>query len=265
MGLLQKALLLEKHFFANLSFAEICKKYAIATSAIFTQNENEFSISACFGFDAESILKSISTFDFWNGLFQNKNYIDAEAETLSPFFQLFSNELKETVSRVICKKIENENFCMLVFQNDELSNLEINHFFSDVSHLNETQNNFFDFSKIDFSRVLQNENTTLISLDFDKAIRLSLQNQNEKFSATLYAEIFAKLSETFLKPNAIFPSLENRANIVLFAHENFDLSLLQNHFAYFLKPILQNESANISLKKIGSAKAQNEIIQFIHS
>lgn len=266
MGLLQKALLLEKHFFAGFSFSALCKKHAVSTAAVFTRHENVFSVSACIGFDAESISKSVSTADFWTGLFQNKNYIDAELDALSPYFQLFSDTIKKSLSHIMCKKISNETFCMLILQNEEMTNVEINDFFSDVSKY-ETGDNCFENRKFDFSPALKSGSAALVLLDANSAIRTSLKNQggNEKLSNALYTAIFSKLFDAFLKPNAIFPSCKNRANIILFSHENFDLLLLHSHLSSLCEPILANASSLISLKKIGSAKHADTIARFINA
>ena len=58
--------------------------------AVLFSSGSDFRIILNKGFNAETVRKSVSTADFWNGVIQDENWHFIKGEQLNPFFQLFS-------------------------------------------------------------------------------------------------------------------------------------------------------------------------------
>ena len=93
MGLLTKANTLDKE--KGMAFSDFVKKYKLKFCAVFEKNDNNFLIKNSIGFDGVSILSSLSTQDYWNGICSNFNELNIFSDdnrTLFPLLQLFSFE-----------------------------------------------------------------------------------------------------------------------------------------------------------------------------
>lgn len=62
----------------------------LAGFAVFFPQGSEFRIILNKGFNAETVRKSVSTADFWNGMLNEEGWHFIRGDALTPFFQLFS-------------------------------------------------------------------------------------------------------------------------------------------------------------------------------
>ena len=123
MGLLQEALLaankknerqeglltkIERAAVDSNSFQSWAYLNQLKHAALFQCIENKYVITHARGIDGETILTSISSFDFFSGtLLSSENWTCAKKETKSiePFYQLLSQEYKESVNTICFLKL----------------------------------------------------------------------------------------------------------------------------------------------------------------
>lgn len=110
-GLLKKA----EYFLQSdiCNFEKIARKYTLDKLALFVKDGNNFFISYSYGFNKESITKSFSTCDFWNGTVNTDKWNVYEKEDLIPFLQLLSSDDKFNIEKIYIKRINNESIIFI--------------------------------------------------------------------------------------------------------------------------------------------------------
>ncbi|MCQ2575480.1 MAG: hypothetical protein MJ162_01975, partial [Treponema sp.] len=102
---------------SNISFFSFTKKYGLNCCCSFSKKANHFYITNSIGFDGDSILKSYSTDDFWNGaiLPEDRIITYTQADTnLNSFKQFFSDTLLfDLESLTILKTSKNTSLFVL--------------------------------------------------------------------------------------------------------------------------------------------------------
>ncbi|MCF0241814.1 MAG: hypothetical protein HUK25_04205 [Treponema sp.] len=167
-SLLERAMALSK----GLSFFEFIKKYNLSHCAIFKKTGVKYSMHFSAGFDAETILESISTADFWNGTIENDKWFfyNKENNSINEILQLFSSELKEKIS--FAQIFKHENYILLIAQSDnDTSDYSLSDMALDFVDLNYSKENKIVFKNnsnynfkicVDYSKALDKTVNSLI-------------------------------------------------------------------------------------------------------
>lgn len=92
----QKKKIVDYHSFSD--------RAALKQSAVLVPFGKRFFMRYEHGFDAASILKSISTVDFWNGTVpQHQEWHTFSGDELEPFYQLFSDDVVQNLTHIHVK------------------------------------------------------------------------------------------------------------------------------------------------------------------
>ena len=79
----------------GLAFSDFINKHSLKSCAVLDQNNSYYYVKHSIGFDALSIISSVSTADFWDGICRESQTVYTFSEkSLSPLLQLFSENLK---------------------------------------------------------------------------------------------------------------------------------------------------------------------------
>lgn len=116
MGLLSIASHLDDKPKQGLAFSDFILKYKYNCCAILQKTENIFSVINSIGFDGKSIISSISTPDFWQGICTKKNIIynfSTKNNTITPLLQLFSLQMKESISEISVMQNNDERIILV--------------------------------------------------------------------------------------------------------------------------------------------------------
>jgi hypothetical protein len=116
MGLLSRALALAtfKSFSGTLTespgidFFEIAEESCMGQCAVITQVDGSYHIKQNHGFTAETIVRSVSSADFWNGVFAQETengWIIKKGEDISPFSHLFSESDREGLESLMLRRV----------------------------------------------------------------------------------------------------------------------------------------------------------------
>lgn len=108
VGLLKKSLNVSTD--DSLDFFEFIKKYSIQYAAFLTRVNNFYYAEYSSGLDGKSIINSVSTVDFWDGIFKNNpehQRFTNDDNSITTFYQFFSSQLKEKITSLDIFKYDN--------------------------------------------------------------------------------------------------------------------------------------------------------------
>ena len=181
MGLLKKASLLTSTEVMP-DFFSYCKNNSISHFCILEKNGNNYFISNSYGFDYESIAKSYSTEDFWNGTITEKNQnikFDNSLYTTNPLLQFFSNSIQNKLKEInVLYKDDNKIY---INCNSDIKHTEFSKKNNYIFNLSESDNLPLNKYQVDFS--------SYIEQFIIKNINISEENQK----TTIFNEISNRL------------------------------------------------------------------------
>lgn len=236
MGLLSKANLLDtnQEKTSGLAFSNFVRKYNIKCCALFEKVNDNYIITNSIGFDFNSIIKSKSTIDFWNGL--------NESSDLSIFKQFFSSELSEKIKTINVKKINSEKILMLC------NSIITESIKSDLQSLT-AENSICEY-----------ENITNKNVQFSK-IELKINNVDTTFISSISEEIFNRLINFYFKEIKILKNM-NTIKLMVPVNETFESQLFNKHLLLNFSDIFQNPTEYIIIESC-SAENYNTLVDFI--
>lgn len=258
MGLLLKAS--ELDLSKKLAFTDFINSFDLKLCAIFTKKDNIFFIQNSVGFDGISIISSISTLDFWNGICPvlNKTYdFSRSQKNISPLLQFFSFSLTDNINSISIIKITDDSIFMLC--NKQISQEMKNQLF----YLSDFQ------QKINFENLLNIQLKNLVAFNYEIDLSESLNSflqinncKNNFFFNSIMNEIFNRFFCFYSKGLSVKIN-ENKINVVFLAKDNFSQELVLNHLIFELKQVLDDCSQIIDFSFCKKAKSIIEIKNFL--
>ncbi len=227
--------------FAQKNFFDVC--------GILSSKNDFYYLRKSFGLDLNSIVNSVSTKDFWDGIISSKNNWNIfEDENLNPFFQLFSDKVKENLKKIAILPFLHDgeqNYFFII--NPENSTLKTDNDF--VSLLTETLQ--YDFSEhsledFNFNKGFSVSPANLFIVSAKLALTSAFSNFNEQIIPHLknaaMEVIFESLKKLFAFPNICTLGSDEEIKCVLFAKEEIDEKLLQFQLNNSIKDFFDNDS-----------------------
>lgn len=262
MGLLSKASTLDTNI-PGLAFSDFINKNSLKFCALLEKNNINYFVKNSLGFDAHSILSSVSTVDFWNGICPESrriyNFSDSDN---SPFLQLFSERLKEKVKEISVYK---NSKAQIIICQDKLSD-----------------NAAKDLETIDDSDHHNNEQTlnslikdgsvvSLFTIDFLKAAEAFFESCNnsqadkEDFIKALTNEVANRFSCMYNITDSTTKAGRACIKTVLITGKAFSVELIKHHLLLNLKEVLEEQSRLISIDFSGTADSCESIHSFLQA
>lgn len=276
-GLLAKAIQANnKSFF---SFQEWCEDNNLHHAGIFCPVHGMMLLTHAYGIDSQTIEKSVSSKDFWNGTLKDNEVhsFTKNDNNFYDFLQFFSFDLRSKVSTINLLKFDEDNstgyFSVLInFTITEETPIAINkNILSKIKLVNKYES--FDFTKeketID-SNINEN-NYTLYTMNLKSSVATSINSKNlpeenikKAVFYCIYEQIFFLIKKAFPSPSLVsFKEISN-LKIAYCNISNIDLALLQNHINLLLNDLLCNINTKPILIKSCSSNQTNEIISFLN-
>ena len=216
----------------ELDFFNFITKYQISYSALFQKSGDYYFIDNSLGFDGSSIITSFSSKSFWDGTILEKNKLLSfykEDNSISPFYQFLSEELKEKTRIIYILK--NEDKILFVCSEKEIKSLDNSNFIDDFNQLSESCNNNYNQS-----------NSESIKVDIHTALDKYILSQNI-FSYN-YNSFYKSLKNTihnylclYFKYQNIFTS-DNSFCITTPSFKGLPQEMLKKHILLNLKEII---------------------------
>lgn len=258
---------------ANIDFCAFAGKSGFTHSGIFSLKDDFYYLSETQNLDLTTITKSLSTKDFWDGLISDKKgRIFFEGESLNPFFQLFSTEIKDKIKNISIFPFSHENSTCYFFALN----------FQEELNLSETE--FAEnLRKILESKPLQNQNLpgeTKLCEGFDVSnaslfiisAKLSLEEAFKNFSSpfkellkqTALKQLFEYLKTLFSFPNCCALGQDEEIKAVIFSKEEIDEKFLQFQLNISTKKFFLNSNMqNLLVLCAGICKTPHGTLTFL--
>lgn len=259
IGLLKKTLLLKTN--NQLDFFDFTQLYKIKYSAIYKEEKNYYKISESFNFDGISIINSISTKDFWDGIIKEKNkiyFFNSNNNSILPLYQFFSFTLKNSFNSIYCIKNSKDEILMICSDDNENKlNKEIIYSFNNL--LENKKLTIDNISKLEFNNNINQK----IIINIDEALESFLKENthNKDFKLVIIKEIFNRI-KTYLYPNPLISYSEN-GQIKAIIDSTIPLQLFNQHLILSLKDLFQKHSQLITVINEGKIESYLDCYNFL--
>ena len=267
MGLLSIASHLDDKPKQGLAFSDFILKYNIKICAVLEKIDNNYSVNNCIGFDGGSILSSLSSFDFWQGICPDQNKIysfSSKDNSITPLLQLFSLKMKEQLSEInIVKNSENR---ILLVCNAELSKEVLNDFpASDfLKHKCSTDvlNKFIKEASVLLKfQINLNEAVESFVLSHFKGS----STIKEKLKTALYNEFYNRFVCILNQKDASYYPETGIINTVFITDKTYSTELIVNHLIVNFREIIGDCAELSEINFIGKAEAYRDIADFLQA
>ena len=261
MGLLTKANTLDNE--KGMAFSDFVKKYKLKFCAVFEKNDNYFLIKNSIGFDGVSILSSLSTQDYWNGICSNLNELNIFSDdnrTLFPLLQLFSFAQKDDIKTIAIYRFSPNKIFMLC--NQDFPKECIN----DLLTVNDSKESI---NFISLNRLITRESKVLkMTIDFQEAVESFLQAQvKDKEKAALFMPSLCKeISNRFLcyfSKDVSSCISNNSVKTIFVVTKDLTQEHLVNHIILNLSSVIGKYSEIINFSLDGTANSIPEIKEYL--
>lgn len=238
----------------RLDFFDYVNKYNLSQCAVFRLNNGVFQIDTCYGFDCNSILKSVSTVDFWNGLIPQKNtplLFSKKDNSIQPLYQFFSDNLIDTIDSIVLYRSQ-EDVILFCSSSSIETLIEDKDFFTQFCSLDKFDFDFaFSNDDIYFNDnpAAAKANTYIINLydsikDFIENQNIS-ENQKLHFEQVIFYNVFYSLRKCF--PKNPMEEADYAINLYLQARNSIPKRMLEKHLKLTLNDILGESSSKIKI------------------
>ena len=260
-GLLYKAENLSK---SDSSFFSFLKKHQIDCIFELQFFSYYYFCSKSYGLDADSILQTNSTKAFWDGIITSEGKIfnfKKEDNSLAPFLQFFSFELKDSINSLSVYKYDEES--ILILCNKNLTEEIIKDYPAakgeSRQYLSQIQTHIDDKSIL-----------SLFSLDFLECVEnlgeeklKNNENLKIEYEKVLLNELFTRLQFHFESPSAIAKTSKSAANILFVSKTKIPQDLIVSQLIKLFEKIIGASSELISFNFLGESRSITEIKEFL--
>lgn len=263
MGLLSKASFISDDN-VKFAFSEFVLKYNVKTFAVFVLNNGYYSIGNSIGFDGSSLITSLSTKDFWDGVCAkfNKTYsFSTTDKTLNPILQFFSFEIRDDINSISIYRTEDKIFmlCNKDFNNELIEDML--HIDSSIDYVNL---NLFNKDITKDSKVFLYEIDFTEALETYFAMKQKNEDKDDLLKKALYNELVNRFSCYFAKYGVKRIS-ESSIRILLNVDKSIHEEHLICHIVYTLQEVIEAASELINFENKGIATSLIELKDFIQA
>ena len=248
VGLLKKSLMASQY--DKLDFFEFIQKYNFSLFSYLKLQNNFYCITKSFGFDGKSICQSYSTKDFWDGTIKEKNNLytfEAPGTDILPFYQFFSEKLKDKIERLHIFKFDDDSIFLLI--TDKAFTVP--------------QTLIYDLQHTDFDNVSKNADApqegSVSSFNYEinlseavESFVLSNSKENEMLINAISEQIFINLCLYFPKPNFVTKKALGIYTLVIYSSQSLPIELFTAHLQNQIKFVLDNHSELISIELLNN-------------
>lgn len=247
MGLLSKAETIDfaelnsakqNSIIKKISFSEFICKNKITSCALFENIDDKYFITNSVGFDANTIISSESTKDFWNGLCSEnsvKNFSKKE-NTISPLLQFFSFTMSENLESISVFKTANK---VLIVCNKEITAEMKNQFL-------QIENNFSKPECENLSSLINSKSKCLnCTINFEEAIDsfLSSNVKDKNVSAIFKKSLFNEFANriigyTNIDAVKVFEDDSYKVKAIFVTKNDTPFQLLMTHLIMNLREVI---------------------------
>ena len=252
----------------SFSIFDFVRESSISQFCILKKYGTEYNICFSYNFDFDSIVRSISTQDFWNGIIpeQDKWYIfSKDDKSIANLYQFFSNDTKDSIIEIFAYNCSEKDYIYLILntENDYKNASSEKKFIlkpNNSEHEHKILENLKKCAVYDF--IHQETNACpagfkkfIYHFDYKNAIKnaadASCSGGNLiDIEKAVFLEIYFKTKVLFPKPHAININLETfTITIELFAKEQIPVILLKNQLEKACSKLIKADFSHFVIAK----------------
>ena len=247
VGLLKKSMMAWQY--DKLDFFEFIEKYNLSLCSYLQVQDNFYCITKSFGFDGKSICQSYSTKDFWDGTIKEKNNLytfEQDSSDILPFYQFFSDKLKEKIERLFIYKLDDDS--IFIFASNKAYSIP-------ETLIYDLQNTAFEGDFIKNNSSAQSGPAFEYEINLFEAIEsfiLANAKANKVLINAISEQLYINLSLYFPKPNIITKKENGIYQVKVFSSQALPIELFTAHLQNQIKFVLDNHSELISIELLNN-------------
>lgn|SRR5574344_42576 len=262
-------------------FSSICKKYGFIHAGIFSVIDGMYVFAHASGFDADTIARSISTRDFWNGTVPDSDTWHTFSKTtnsISDFYQFFSDESKDTLSSLSFLKFiangQTKILCIALYNDEQFELPQItSDFLIDISSI--MPSTIFEIDK-SIEQIISDATSkficTPLTFSFESDISSFLStyqivtiNLREQIKNTIFEELYSLLIVSFAQSGIVVPKRGCTVAVIFISSIPADLLLLENHIRQMIHATLRLPISNSHFISLSEDTSSSELASFLNS
>ena len=263
-------------------FFTFCEKYGFVHAGVFGIVDGMYVLTKASGLDAETILSSISSQDFWKGIITSTstwNTFSYQQENLSDFYQFFSTFFKSQIQslHIMFFPYNKQSFIFFVAQLDSEDKMTLPEitpsFIYELSQICVSQDNCTNLEKNEqkISDGLSFAPATLLSISFSEMIHrikkdqtISTLNLCEQTIKTFFSEIVNLMQKSFGETNIIVEMKNYEFHGALFTNNQVDNLLLSHQLSQTMQPVYCNATSDaISVVTSDTTHSSDVLLKFL--
>ncbi len=247
VGLLKKSMMASQY--DKLDFFEFIQKYNFSLCSYLKPQENFYCITKSLGFDGKSICQSYSTKDFWDGTIKEKNNLytfEASTTDILPFYQFFSEKLKDKIERLHIFKLDDDSIFILITDKA---------FTIPQTLIYDLQHTDFDSDFVKAGSSTDEASASNYEITLSEALEsfvLSNSKSNQMLINAISEQIFTNLCMYFPKPNVVTKKETGIYNVSTPSSQTVPIELFTAHLQNQIKFVLDNHSELISIELLNN-------------
>lgn len=263
------------HEIEGNDFYAWCEKQKFSHAALFQRDGDVLYIIKAVGLDAETIARSYSSKDFWDGTLKTDagwQSVSREEAAFASFNQFLSDDARNKAQTLHFIRLE-DSVLMLVQEDDDFTlsaNAEsvkraIIRILSAPPAPEDTQ-----ATASAVVRGLQIADAALLVLSVRTAVENAIQSVSfrdetakEKILQTIYHEVYRTCALLFQRPNCCVPGKNGELRIAFFSKNGTDERLLRFHIARTLASAIALPEKDVTLLRAGSSPDTQGIMSFL--
>ncbi len=223
-------------------FHDFANEIGLRKTAILVPYASRFFMRYAHGFDAETILKSVSTADFWNGTFPGiREWQRVDGTRLEPYYQLFSSDEIHRMQSIYLKSFPLPSdiaarAIMLIADEADVSPETMDPLMEELADCICSDMICFPYNmKLPRFETFASETdpqTLPFTLFFSDAIAESVRNANTDqeaaaiLEATVFSEIYVRLCAHIGSPDRCIPDTAMKVKLYLQSQEPLDADII---------------------------------------
>ncbi|MDE6737145.1 MAG: hypothetical protein K2J50_06550 [Treponemataceae bacterium] len=273
----------EQNLFAAAEHYEIesddfyawCEKQNFSHAALFQRDGAVFYIVKAVGLDAETIARSCSSNDFWDGTLQTDagwQSVSREEAAFASFNQFLSDDVRNKAQTLHFIKLE-DSVLMLVQEDDDFTlaaNSEaVKRDIIQILYTRPAPEDMHATASA-VARGLLIADAALLVLSVRNAVENAIKpvsfrdgTAKEKILQTIYHEIYRTCARLFQRPNCCMPGKNGELKIAFFSKNGTDERLLRFHIAQTLASSIALPEKDVTLQTVGSSSDTQGIMSFL--
>lgn len=264
-------------------FASVCIALGARHAAVLANRMGTFRAVHAFALDAETLVSSVSSADWWHGIMGNsdaRTFSKADG-TLAGCYQLLSAPLRDGVTRIDAVSISSDEvFVCVTLDGEDGTNMAspnivkraINTFIEKAKEKSVYIPSHDESLYIRFEEALKASSAVLCRLETREAVEKCLAPLVLKDDAggivcdvreALYEQLIQILSRAFPPPTFCLDGEDGAVKLAVFVNEGFDKEVALFHIQKRLECVLGKESREVVLSDAARATNADEIMSFI--